>query len=327
MPTQNTTQSPINNGQHVHIPVSPREGDEILYRYNRMKEDHFPTKLYRMLEDVERFGNKSVISWSNDGLFFIVHQPKVFAESWMKKYFNQSKYKSFQRQLNFYKFQRVAHGKVLGVYSHPLFRRGQMETLNEIRRIKQQPSAASLAVKAKKEVRKHDSTSKAPPTTTTTATATIRNGSFMSHSSLQTTIKPDVSISMNTLRNQAQRRTVSCDYFSNIIITPTPPKLLMLDPAMFVHDNTMANREISLTMKPYNNNINVNRNSLLGSSTCCPTNIDSNLLYEEFDNDETSIGTIEDVCADICKSSFEQTFSPDHVSSIIQSNTYISPQL
>jgi hypothetical protein len=53
----------------------------------------FPTKLYRMLDDVERLGNTGIISWSNDGLFFIVHQPKVFAETCMKKYFNQSKYK------------------------------------------------------------------------------------------------------------------------------------------------------------------------------------------------------------------------------------------
>ena len=86
------------NEHHNHntiltFPVSLRKTEDLLNRYSRMKEDHFPTKLYRMLEDVERFGDKSVISWSHDRLFFLVHQPKVFAESWMKKYFKQSKYK------------------------------------------------------------------------------------------------------------------------------------------------------------------------------------------------------------------------------------------
>jgi len=193
-----------------------------------MKIGHFPTKLYRMLEDMEQFGDKRVISWSNDGLFFVVYQPKVFAESWMKQYFNQSKYKSFQRQLNFYNFQRATHGKILGVYSHPLFRRGHMETLNKIRRIKKQPSVVSLDLKArnKRGERKKD-INKAPSTTTITtcnaaftSTSTIRNGYFMNHSSLQTTTtKPDFPIFISTtMRNQAQQRTISCDYFSNNII-------------------------------------------------------------------------------------------------------------
>jgi hypothetical protein len=56
---------------------------------------HFPTQLYRMLDDVERLGNTGIISWSNDGLAFIVYQPKVFAETCMKNYFNQSKYKRY----------------------------------------------------------------------------------------------------------------------------------------------------------------------------------------------------------------------------------------
>merc|ERR1712238_460408 len=197
------------------------------------KEDHFPTKLYRMLGDVERFRDKSVISWSHDGLFFVVHQPKVFAESWMKKYFKQSKYKSFQRQLNFYNFQRATQGKILGVYSHPLFRRGRMETLKKMHRIKKQPSVAvSLDLKTrnkrgewKKNINKaHTSTTTITTrTATSTPTPTIRNGYFMNHSSLQTTTtttKPDVPIFIPTnLRNQAQQQTISCDYFSkNIII-------------------------------------------------------------------------------------------------------------
>merc|ERR1712194_623935 len=124
-----------------------------------------------------------------------------------------------------------------------------IETLNEIRRIKQQPSAASLALKARnKGVEVKKNIDEAPSTatiTTRSATSTIRNGYFMNHSSLQTTAtttQPDVPFSISTtIRNQAQQRTVPCDYFSNNIIT------------LFVHDN--MDHEISLSMKSsYNNN-------------------------------------------------------------------------
>jgi len=274
-------QSQISNGNV--IPVSPRNGQEVVYRYNRTKEDHFPTKLYRMLEDVEKVGNKSIISWSNDGLFFVVHQPKVFAEGYMKKYFNQSKYKSFQRQLNFYKFQRVAHGKVLGVYSHLLFRRGHMETLNEIRRMRQQPSVASLALKARKGARKTDDRKALfnPP-----AITTIMNGSSMIVSPVTTKPAPTF------MKNQ---RTVPCDYFNNL---KAPPRLFMLDPSLFVNDS--MNHEISLNMKPYNNS-NMNMNALESRPST-----DSFLLYED-DDDATSIGTIENVSVEICRSTFEHT--------------------
>jgi len=89
----------------------------------------------------------------------------------------------------------------------------------------------------------------------------------------------------------------------------------MLDPAVFVHDN--MNHEISPIMKSlYNNNNNIinnvtwNRNSLglLGSSSLYSI-LDSNLLYEDLDDDATSIGTIEDVSVDICKTTVDQILS------------------
>lgn len=94
----------------------------------------FPCKLYRLLEEVECAGLSSIISWSKDGRFFIVHKPKVFANTLMKAYFNQSKYKSFQRQLNLYEYRRTPRDNVLGIYSHPLFFRGKMELCKKIKR-------------------------------------------------------------------------------------------------------------------------------------------------------------------------------------------------
>ena len=77
--------------------------------------DIFPMKLHKMLEEAEHDGNDGIVSWNPDGLSFTVHEPKVFARGIMQTYFNQTKYKSFQRQLNLYRFVRERRGKKTGV--------------------------------------------------------------------------------------------------------------------------------------------------------------------------------------------------------------------
>ena len=64
--------------------------------------DPFPIKLHRMLDEVRAAGLESVVSWLEHGRAFRIHQPKVFAATIMCRFFNQSKYTSFQRQLNLY---------------------------------------------------------------------------------------------------------------------------------------------------------------------------------------------------------------------------------
>lgn len=103
--------------------------------FNRLyRQEHFPFKLYRLLEEAHEHGQTHVISWSADGLSFIIHQPKVFANTLMKSYFKHTKYKSFQRQMNLYQFVRTPRDGVLGIYSHPLFRRGYEILCKDIRR-------------------------------------------------------------------------------------------------------------------------------------------------------------------------------------------------
>jgi len=79
------------------------------------------------------------------------------------------------------------------------------------------------------------------------------------------------------------------------------------------------NHEISPIMKSLYNNNNINNvnvnwnwkmNSLgsVGSPSWCPI-LDSNLVYEDYDDDATSIGTIEDVSVDICKTTVDQILS------------------
>lgn len=96
--------------------------------------EHFPIKLYRMLEDASTLKLTDIISWAEDGRSFLVHEPKVFENTMMRKYFNHTKYKSFQRQLNLYQFIRSPRKRILGVYSHPLFCRGKEEWCRDIRR-------------------------------------------------------------------------------------------------------------------------------------------------------------------------------------------------
>ena len=60
-------------------------------------ETAFPLKLHIVLDESERHGFDDVISWQGDKAF-AVHKPRKFEESIMKEYFNQTQYRSFQRQ-------------------------------------------------------------------------------------------------------------------------------------------------------------------------------------------------------------------------------------
>jgi len=87
-------------------------------------EAAFPWKLHRVLEESERFGFNTIVSWQGNRTFK-VHDPKNFEKSIMKKYFNQTRYKSFQRQLNIYGFERITVGDDVGSYTHHLLVRGK----------------------------------------------------------------------------------------------------------------------------------------------------------------------------------------------------------
>jgi hypothetical protein len=56
---------------------------------------------------------------------FRVHQTKEFTETVMPRYFHQTQYKSFQRQLHIYGFRRISTGLDKGSYYHPMFVKGK----------------------------------------------------------------------------------------------------------------------------------------------------------------------------------------------------------
>lgn len=94
----------------------------------------FPCKLYAMLEDAESRGFDNVINWQSGGKSFKVYQPEYFANHVMQDYFAQTKFKSFQRQLNIYGWKKVHHGVNKGGYVHRFFVRGQPDLCHKIAR-------------------------------------------------------------------------------------------------------------------------------------------------------------------------------------------------
>jgi hypothetical protein len=132
-----------------------------MLQWNVKSSDYaFPYKLHQILENASRDGFEHIVSWmeepakvrlvgmvprggeecANNVLFrqaFRVHKPKDFARLVMRKYFPQStKYRSFQRQLNIWCFQRVEEGPLKNAYHHQFFVKGDRSLSQYMVRIK-----------------------------------------------------------------------------------------------------------------------------------------------------------------------------------------------
>ncbi|CAB9525688.1 stress transcription factor B-2b [Seminavis robusta] len=78
----------------------------------------------------------AIVSWQSHGRCFLVHDKDAFVQRFLPSYFRQSKWASFQRQLNIYGFQRLTAGRDRGAYYHDLFVRGHPELATRIQRMK-----------------------------------------------------------------------------------------------------------------------------------------------------------------------------------------------
>jgi HSF-type DNA-binding len=67
---------------------------------------------------------------------FVVHDKKEFVDQILCLWFRQSKWASFQRQLNMYGFQRLSHGVDKGGYYHELFLQNAPQMARQIQRHK-----------------------------------------------------------------------------------------------------------------------------------------------------------------------------------------------
>lgn len=105
----------------------------------------FQFKLHSLLDE-NRFD--LVISWQPHGRSFVVHKPVDFVQNVMPMYFNQTKYASFQRQLNLYGFRRITHGRDKGAYYHEYFLRGQRSLCQGMTRQKIKGTKVRRAVHA-----------------------------------------------------------------------------------------------------------------------------------------------------------------------------------
>ena len=80
------------------------------------KSETFPFRLYRMIEDAHAEGNSDIIHFMPHGRAFIVEDHDKLVNKLLNRYFQQSKYVSFQRQLNIYGFQKLTVGTDQGEY-------------------------------------------------------------------------------------------------------------------------------------------------------------------------------------------------------------------
>jgi len=81
-------------------------------------------------------------------MFVQVHNPDIFVNKIMKSHFQQTKYKSFQRQLNLWGFERNTKETVeRGSYYHPLFIRGRKDLCQQMGRQKATSPIVEAAIK------------------------------------------------------------------------------------------------------------------------------------------------------------------------------------
>jgi hypothetical protein len=97
--------------------------------------DPFPSRLHEMLEDTLFDGQEHIISWQVHGRCFKIHDFDVFARELLPKFFRQTKFSSFKRQMNLYGFRKVLSGTDCGAYYHELFLRGRPDLAMILRRV------------------------------------------------------------------------------------------------------------------------------------------------------------------------------------------------
>ena len=92
----------------------------IRMRKARGPSTSFPMKLHQMIDNAEAGGYQHVISWLPGGREFQIHDTEGMVNV-LRLHFNQTKYKSFLRQLQNYGFHRHTRGPRKGICSHKLF--------------------------------------------------------------------------------------------------------------------------------------------------------------------------------------------------------------
>jgi Heat shock transcription factor len=77
------------------------------------------------MEVLDRTDMESIITWMPHGRAFVVLQPQQLRDIVLPRFFKQTKFMSFTRQLNLWGFKRITKGVDSGAYYHELFLRGR----------------------------------------------------------------------------------------------------------------------------------------------------------------------------------------------------------
>ena len=77
----------------------------------------------QLMEVLDRPDMDTIITWMPHGRAFIVLQPQQLRDNVLPRFFKQTKFMSFTRQLNLWGFKRITKGDDSGAYYHELFLR------------------------------------------------------------------------------------------------------------------------------------------------------------------------------------------------------------
>ncbi|KAG5622697.1 hypothetical protein H5410_007915 [Solanum commersonii] len=127
----NRSNEVIHGNAATATPTTPRElfSSSSNRRNFQRRASPFVLKIYEMLADIQF---KSLISWSNNGTSFIIHDNHKFAVEVLPRFFRHNNISSFVCQLNSYGFKKVSWDKF--EFRHDCFQRGKGQWLRNIKR-------------------------------------------------------------------------------------------------------------------------------------------------------------------------------------------------
>ena len=82
-----------------NIVVHPHDGNLVQSSTKSGNRILFPRRVRLLLNDAAREGNQDIASWSPNGKTFFIHDPERFKSTIMSRYFRQTRFSSFTRQL------------------------------------------------------------------------------------------------------------------------------------------------------------------------------------------------------------------------------------
>lgn len=188
----------------------------------------FPVKVYEMLENAERQKFDHIVSWNEVGTGFMVHDKDHFTREIVPHYFNLTKYKSFQRQLSLYGFQRVTVGPNKGLRFHEKLRKGELELVRQMKPVGYKPRNLTRLLEQKKQQQLERSTNILTTTTTTVVKTTTTSTTLVSSDPSKNTPNA-IPTATNTILDAAPRQnlnaaTILCkSQISDASVTNIPP--------------------------------------------------------------------------------------------------------